>query len=205
MNVNTSLNKYLNQFDLEQVYAKLVRVLVQKTECPIVLTQAQANKQVLAFVDKPYTKRKSTSGKDFFVSVIYDSEDPTNSAYLNRENRAGITQPKTIEAVFVLQLRIGKSKSGVRSINGVNMTDQNVLYNISNFIKEGLTLNNNNQDINLITLENIEYKNKYYDVNLELSKINFETNIEDEASLTGGDEYQYWVKNLTIQTIIITK
>ena len=113
MNVNTSLNKYLNQFDLEQVYAKLVRVLVQKTECPITLTQTQANNQVLAFVDRPYIKRKSVSGKDFFISVIYDSEDPINSIYLNRENKAGIIQSKTVEAVFVLQLRIGKSKSGV--------------------------------------------------------------------------------------------
>ena len=205
MNVNTSLNKYLNQFDLEQVYAKLVRVLVQKTECPITLTQTQANNQVLAFVDRPYIKRKSVSGKDFFISVIYDIEDPINSIYLNRENRAGIIQSKSVEAVFVLQLRIGKSKSGVRSIDSTYITDQNVLFNISNFIKEGLTLNNNNLDVNLTTLENIEYKNKNYDVNLELSKISSETNIEDEASLTGGDEYQYWVKNLTIQTIIINK
>ena len=66
-----------------------------------------------------------------------------------------------------------------------------------------MTLNNNNQDLNIISLENVEYGGVNYGFNLKLSNVISETGIEDEGSLTGSDQYQYYVKNITIKTIII--
>lgn len=202
----TNLNKkYNSPFDLEQAYAKLVRVLVQKAECPITLTSDQAKKQVTAFVDQMYIARKAVSGKELFVTVIFDPNEEVNYNYINKQNKAGEFKSQTVEAIFTLQFRIGKSKKGVRVINNLGFTDVKVLDNIVNFAKSGLALNNNNQDLNVTSLETVEYAGVNYQFNLQLSNIDSETGIVDEASLTGGDQYQYYVKNITIKTVINIK
>ena len=201
----TNLNKRNNNpFDLEQAYAKVVRRLVQKNECPITLSDIEAKKQILAFVDRPYSKRQASSiDKALFVSVIFDPNEEVNTKYINKQNKAGGFKSKSIEAVFTLQFRISKSTKGIRDVGGQKFTDVRVLDNIVNFARHGLTLNNNNQDLNTVSLENVEYGGVNYGFNLKLSNVISETGIQDEGSLTGGDQYQYYVKNITIKTIII--
>lgn len=201
----TNLNKRNNSpFDLEQAYARIVRRLVQKNDCPITLSELEAKKQVIAFVDRPYTKRQASSiDKALFVTVIFDPNEEINIKYINKQNKAGYFKSKSIEAVFTLQFRISKSAKGIRNTNGNKLTDVKVLDDIVNFARHGLTLNNNNQDLNTVSLESVEYGGVNYGFNLKLSNVISETGIQDESSLTGGDQYQFYVKNITIQTVII--
>ena len=155
----TNLNKRNNSpFDLEQAYARIVRRLVQNNDCPITLSEMEAKKQVIAFVDRPYTKRQASSiEKGLFVTVIFYPNDEININYINNQNKAGYFKSKSIEAVFTLQFRISKSANGIRNINGNKLTDVKALDDIVNFARHGLTLNNNNQDLNTVSLESVEY------------------------------------------------
>ena len=194
---------YINPLDLEKIYTKLVRLVFQSPSCPLVLSEEESNQNIKAFSDKDFLKREAKKGKDVYVTVIYNVNNQLNFDYINKKNKGGLIRSNMIEAVFTLIFRIGKSRSAIRSLGSQMITDQEALSDIILFAKKALALNNNNSDLNTTTLELITHKNKQYRVNLELSSVEEETDIEDENALSTGDQFQYYVKNVTFKTIIL--